>query len=633
MTIAHHHHKLLYSLLVPLLVAGSASTLPGLDDHSAHAAAQKVTTQTDKYSTPTSQPGFKKLAKKYKTAIPIQVLGINDLHGGLETTGTVKIGDQTYSDVGTVARLGGSLDQAQNQFKKTQHAKAANTFRVEAGDMVGASPANSTLLAHESTMHTLRAMKFQIGTLGNHEFDHGLGEYNRILKGNKPAANADSLVKAYPHQASKINLVVANVVKKSNNKIPYGYKPYTIKTVKAHGKTAKVGFIGIETTDLPHLTLLKNYQNYKILDEAKTIAKYDKVLNKKGVKAVVVMAHTGIVSQDGKTAGSAVDILNKVNKLDKKNNVGLYVAGHSHQYANATVGKTHVVQAVYTGKAYNDTQGYINPKTGKFIHLESHVYPVLPAKANPKAKTNAKVAAIVKDADKRVAPKVNAVIGKAATNEPITGRNNNSKTMENAAGELVVDAQRYEAQKNGTKPDFAMTNNGGVRADLAVANNGDITWGAAVAVQPFGNILQVVEMTGQQIKDALNQQYDENQAFYLQISGLKYTYTDNNDAKQPYKVVDIKKDDGTPVSMTATYRVVINDFLHGGGDNFYAFKDTPIKASIGSDTDVFVQYFKDMAAANTPVKAPTLDRKVYQPAGSVVATSTQPVTQVQVALG
>ncbi len=56
--------------------------------------------------------------------------------------------------------------------------------------------------------------------------------------------------------------------------------------------------------------------------------------------------------------------------------------------------------------------------------------------------------------------------------------------------------------------------------------------------------------------------------------------------------------------MTATYRVVINDFLHGGGDNFYAFKNTPIKASIGVDTDVFVQYFKDMAAANTPNQGP-----------------------------
>lgn len=624
-------HKLLYSLLIPLLVAGSATALPGVGGNDAQAA--KVTTQTDKYSTPTNQPGFKKVAKKYKNDIPVQVLGINDLHGGLETTGTVTIGSKTYSDVGTVARLGGSLDQAQNQFKKSQHVKASNTFRVEAGDMVGASPANSTLLAHESTMHTLRAMKFQIGTLGNHEFDHGLGEFNRILRGNKLAANADALVKAYPHESSKINLVVANVVKKSNNKIPYGYKPYTIKTVKAHGKTAKVGFIGIETTDLPHLTLLKNYQDYKILDEAKTIAKYDKVLNKKGVKAVVVMAHTGVSTQDGKTAGSAVDILNKVNKLDKKNNVGLYVAGHSHQYANATVGKTHVVQAVYTGKAYNDSQGYINAKTGKFRHVESHVYPVLPAKANSKAKSNAKVAAIVKDADKRVAPKVNAVIGKAATSEAITGRNGTNKTMENAAGELVVDAQRYEAKKVNTNPDFAMTNNGGVRSDLNVTKNGDITWGAAVAVQPFGNILQVVEMTGQQIKDALNQQYDENQAFYLQISGLKYTYTDNNDTKQPYKVVDITKDDGTPVSMTTTYRVVINDFLHGGGDNFYAFKDTPIKASIGSDTDVFVQYFKDMTAANTPIKAPTLNRKVYQPAGSVVATNTQPITQGQVALG
>ncbi|TGD19133.1 bifunctional metallophosphatase/5'-nucleotidase [Levilactobacillus suantsaiihabitans] len=603
----HWQHVLMGTLLVPALIAGSGefSTI------TANAKTVKVTTKTDRYAAPTAQPGYKTVPKKYKRSIPIQILGINDLHGGLETTGSVNIGTKTYEGVGTVTRLAAGLDQAQNHFKKVQHSK--NTFRVEAGDMVGASPANSTLLAHESTMHALTAMKFQVGTLGNHEFDHGLGEFNRILTGKKPATTASSLIQKYPHQNSKIKLVVANVVKKSNHKRPYGYQPYVIKTVKAHGKKAKVGFIGIETTDLPSLTLLQNYQDYQILDEAQTIKKYDRILNKKGVKAVVVLAHTGVSTYGKQTSGSAVDILKKVNQTDPKNNVGLYVAGHSHQYANATVGKTRVVQAVYTGKAYNNTQGYISPKTGKFMRLVSHVYPVLPKSQAPKVKDNAKVSAIVADANKRVAPQVNAVIGQAATATTITGRLNNSKTMENAAGELVVDGQLYEANKLGTKADFAMTNNGGVRADLAVKPDKSITWGAATAVQPFGNILQVVEMTGQQIKDALNQQYDEKQAYYLQIAGLHYTYTDNpaGGVDTPYQVADITKANGDPLEMNATYNVVINDFLHGGGDNFAAFKDTKIVASVGTDTDTFVNYIKDMTAAGTPVQAPKLDRKVY----------------------
>ncbi|WP_435634075.1 bifunctional metallophosphatase/5'-nucleotidase [Levilactobacillus brevis] len=592
-------------ILVAGLVSGGLTAIPGLSQ----AKEVSVVTKSDNYATPVQQPGYKKAFKKYKYDIPVQILGINDLHGGLETTGSVTIGTKNYNNVGTVARLSASLNQAQSQFKKIQHSN--NTFRVEAGDMVGASPASSSLLAHESTMHALRAMNFKIGTLGNHEFDRGLAEFNRILTGGKPNKNADVLVKAYPHQSSKIQLVVANLVNKSNNKIPFGYKPYTIKTIKSHGKKAKVGFIGIETTDLPHLTLYNNYKNYKVLDEAKTIAKYDRVLNKKGVKAVVVLAHTGVATQNGKTNGTAVDILKKVNKIDKKNNVGLYVAGHSHQYANAKVGKTNVVQAVYTGKAYDDTEGYVSSKTGKFVHLDSHVYPTLDKKENPKTKVNSQVVKIVKDADKRVFLKVNAVIGKAAFPENITGRLNNNKTMENSAGELVVDGQRYEANKAGVQTDFAMTNTGGVRSDLMVNKNSEITWGAAVAVQPFGNIVQVVEMTGKQIENALNQQYDENQAYYLQISGLKYTYTDNASKDQPYKVVKMTKDDGTPIDLNVKYHVAINDFLHGGGDNFYAFKGTKIVGSVGSDTDVFVNYIKDMTASGHLIKAPILDRKVY----------------------
>jgi len=285
-----------------------------------------------------------------------------------------------------------------------------------------------------------------------------------------------------------------------------------------------------------------------------------------------------------------------------------------------------VVQALYTGKAYADAQGYISPKTGKFVHLKAHVYPVLSAKDDPKVKTNAKVAAIVKDADKRVGPKVNVVIGQAASKDPLTDYHQNTKTMENAIGETVVDGQLYEANKpGGLRADFALTNNGGVRSDLIPNAQGQLTWGAAMAVQPFGDILQVVNMTGQQIKDALNQQYF-NPAFYLQIAGLKYTYTDNPGSKQTHKVLSMTKSDGTPISLTSTYRVVINDYIHGGGDGFAAFKSTTTLGSLGTDSDVFVQYIKDMAAAGKPLKAPTPDRKVYQTSGQPAVQTPAPTS-------
>ena len=122
-----------------------------------------------------------------------------------------------------------------------------------------------------------------------------------------------------------------------------------------------------------------NYKDYEILDEAETIAKYDQILRRQGVNAIVVLAHTAVASSNGTTKGDAVDILQKLNQLDPANSVDIYLAAHSHQYANAKVGQTHLVQAIYTGKAYDDIIGYLDPATNDFVadSVVAHVYPVL----------------------------------------------------------------------------------------------------------------------------------------------------------------------------------------------------------------------------------------------------------------
>lgn len=114
--------------------------------------------------------------------IPFQILGINDFHGALNTTGSFFDDEgNKVANAGTAPLLAGYLNRAQEKFKNAN--TGAQTLRVQAGDMVGASPASSGLLQDEPTIKVLNQMNFSVGTIGNHEFDEGLQEFNRIMLG------------------------------------------------------------------------------------------------------------------------------------------------------------------------------------------------------------------------------------------------------------------------------------------------------------------------------------------------------------------------------------------------------------------------------------------------------------------
>lgn len=549
----------------------------------------------------------------YKEDVPVQFLGINDLHGNIDTTGKV-FTNGMHQNAGGAARLAAYLNHAEDNFK----AKNSNgyTFRVEAGDMVGASPATSSLLQDEPTMKALKAMKINIGTLGNHEFDEGLPEFERILVGGQPKKGQfNQIEEAYPHENSGIELVESNLIDTSTGKPPFGWKPYLIKTVKAGDKEVKVGFIGIETTDLPKLTFAKNLKNYKVLDEAESIVKYAKILRDQGVNAIVVLAHTGAATYGRKTTGDAVEIMKKVYRLDPDNSVDLFIAAHSHQYADAVVGKTHLVQAASFSKAYDDVIGYINPKTDDFASIKTHVYPVMSesdpqlADSGVSIQPDPSVAAIVKDAEQRTAKITESVIAKTASGKSIT-KNFASEAKavggdEMAAGDLVVDAQMAEAKKKGIAADLAITNGGGVRADLTAEPDGSIKWKSAQAVQPFSNQIQVFEVSGKQIYDILNSQFAKaNENRYYLLSGMTYLYTDQDNANFPYKVAMVYDRNHKPIDPNKTYRVITSNYLV---DSTASFKGAKKVADLGVDTDLFVDYLKD----EKTIKDPQMGRKKY----------------------
>ena len=543
---------------------------------------------------------------KSTATVPIQLLGINDFHGALSTTGSYydATGNKT-SNAGTAALLAGYFNQAETAFKAQNN--TGKTLRVQAGDMVGASPANSGLLQDQPTMRILNQMKFAVGTLGNHEFDEGLGEFNRILTGTKPDPSSGFLpiVKEYNEDYSQdeleggFDLVIANVHEKDGS-IPYGWKPYTIKNVGTAAEPINIGFIGVVTTEIPNLVLAEHHKDYTFTDPAEEIVKYSKELVDQDVNAIVVLGHTPSVQGSGETvSGETAEIMNKVKQTDPDNSVDAFFAGHNHVYKNGVVGNTRIVQSTPQGKCYIDLREEYDPATKDFASTAKEtVSAVDPTKGIAK---DAAIEEIVADADTRVAQVTEEKIGTADKAEDISRTVN--EMGESPVGNLVTDAQVYMANKNGVPVDFAMTNNGGIRDDLKVKPDSSITWGAAQAVQPFGNIMQIVEMTGQQIENVLNQQ---DEKYFLQVSGLKYT-VEKNDTSSVVK--EMKKADGTPIEADKTYKLIINDFLYGGGDGFSEFTNAKLTGALDPDTETFIGYIKDLEAKGQKVSAAIEGRK------------------------
>ncbi|MDR2833043.1 MAG: 5'-nucleotidase C-terminal domain-containing protein, partial [Streptococcaceae bacterium] len=372
-------------------------------------------------------------------------------------------------------------------------------------------------------------------------------------------------------------------------------------------ETTKVGFIGIATTNTPNLVLRRHVEGFDFLDEAQTIAKYSAELRAQGVNAIVVMGHVGSSSLAGIAAGDAVEIMNRVNELDANNSVDVFVAAHNHLFTNGLAGNTRIVQSTSNGRGYIDLQGTIDTQTGDFVSAPTaEVRPVAP---NVGILPDNNVQAIVNEATYITNEVAARKIGRTADGQPIS-RTVNKARGESPVGNLITDAQRYMANVEGLNVDFAMTNNGGIRDDLRVNSLGEVTWGAAQAVQPFGNILQVIEMTGDQVERVLNQQFIGTSNLFLQISGLRYTYVETPNGPQTHEILNVTKEDGTPIVADETYRVIVNEFIYAGGDGFSVFTEAKFVEGMATDTNTFINFIELMTSRGQALSASTGDRKI-----------------------
>ncbi len=517
------------------------------------------------------------------TTVHLKILAINDFHGQLPPGQTLN-----KRPVGGAPVMASYLDAAMAS------GDADGVIIALPGDVIGASPPESGLLLDEPTMLFFDtyanphctiasdppdALCNMVATPGNHEFDHGIPELMRLINGGNGATNISHLVDPYP--GTKSTYVCANVVFEENKTLLL--PAYTINMVSG----VPVAFIGAVTTDTPRITDAADTKGMQFLDEADSINRYIPEIQQKGIHAVVVLLHEGgtQVPYEGPTRANT-NVTGRVAAIVPRldSDVDVVLSGHTHQFTNAYLENAGgspvlVTQAWMYSKGFADVDLIIDRASGDIVTKSALIIPAY-ADQPPGTTPDPAIAAFLAVDEKVIAPEVDQLIGVAARDMT----REQDPAGESAMGDLVADSQRAAL---GADAGFLST--GSVRADIAIGN---ITWGNLYAVQPFAGTVLSMTLSGEQIEQALEQQWQEPLPPHnLAVSGLVYRY----DAKKPAgsKVTSVMIH-GLPLDPEASYTVSMVDFLAGGGDGYTTFTEGKDRTNGPMDIDALVDYIEKL---------------------------------------
>jgi 2',3'-cyclic-nucleotide 2'-phosphodiesterase (5'-nucleotidase family) len=553
--------------------------------------------------------------------MPIQLLSFNDFHGNLEPpSGSSgrnvvdhKIDPATGKPVDVTEDAGGA------EYLATHLAQARkghrNSLTVAAGDIIGASPLLSAAFHDEPTIEAMNKLGLDVTAVGNHEFDEGYKELQRMAAGGciddgPGGANNQNSCPEHTFKGANFDYLAANVKYAGTDEtiLP----PYSIKNV--HG--ARIGFIGMTLEDTPSIVTASGVAGLEFSDEVQTVKKLVPVLKRKGVNAIVVLIHQGGTPDKQKwtdpATGTTYDvnpnydytcgkggslaptspILEIASSLDPA--VDMVISGHTHQPYVCTVKDPSnrprlLTSASSFGRLFTETNLVYDRRTrdivrssvkGSNLQVSRDVTP------------DAGLTALINTYKKLVTPIASKVIGHITSD--VT--DDQSASGESQLGDLIADAQLADPSvvTGGQTPVIAFMNPGGIRTDLTTTNSkygeptGDVTYEEAFNVQPFNNYLVSMTLTGQQIYQLLAEQVTAANASARKVLQVSQGFTYQ---LGPSGAVDgTVKLNGTPIDKAAPYRIVTNNFLSDGGDGFPTFTSGTSKYFGGLDIDAFSDY-------------------------------------------
>ncbi len=435
--------------------------------------------------------------------------------------------------------------------------KSGNVLVMDAGDTLhGTVFANA--VKGESVVETMNAVGYDVMVPGNHDFNYG---YERL---KELEAMMD-----FP-------LISANVTLKETGEA--AFTPY--KILESGGK--RIGVVGADTPQMVsaiHPDQIKDL----VFGDVSLVADAVKAMQKEGVDAIVVLAHWG--------CDAAYDP-NSMQALATIPGVSLVIDGHSHT-------------SLYDIKQVAEGEGALVTSTGEYLNnlgkvtltfapeggltVEAELIP------NPGRFEDRAVIHAIEKAEAAQSEELDKVVGE--TTVELVGERAIVRTSESNWGNLACDIFL-----SATGADVAIMNGGNIRATVAA---GPITARDVNTVFPFGNLVVLMEVSGQALVDALEvglSLYPETSGGFPQVGGMTVTFDPAKDAGSRITELLIQ---GEPVDPEAMYKLATNDYLAAGGDNYASLAEYPVQFYMGAMDELVVDYLRE----NSPV-APELEGRI-----------------------
>ena len=500
--------------------------------------------------------------------VTLQLLGVNDLHGHLEPSAPERRN-------GELVRTGGAPWLAAH-LDRAERSRPGRTIRVHAGDMVGASPLVSSRFHDEPTVKAMNLMGFDVGTLGNHEFDEGDAEALRLVHGGrrsgteaaKPDAAGSVVNTSDPAFAgAAFPYLAANTVDRRGRGV---LPPYAI--VERAG--VRVGFIGVTTESTPDFLLERHASDQRFTDVSATVDRYARELGRRGVEAIVVLAHAG-GTQRGASGTARGEIIDETRQMTDA--VDVVVAGHSHSVLDARVrnrsgrGTKLVVEASSYGEAYDRIELTVDRASGDVVAKGAAV----PRTWHDLVDPDRAVAAVVAAYARRASGVAGRIHGRAGHD---FGRARGEDSGASELGRLVAGGQRALAGA-----DLAFVDPVAVRGSLAA---GPVTYAELFEISPADHPIVRTQMRGADVKRLLEEQFSDAETIRLHASGL--SYESDRSAPSGRRVTGIELDDGRPLEPERSYTVAASELL-ATGERFSTFRGKSRGARpIGTEVEALV---------------------------------------------
>jgi len=509
------------------------------------------------------------LASPAQAAYELTILHTNDFHARFEPISKYDSGCRAEDNLegkcfGGTARLITAIKEARE--------RAGNSLLLDGGDQFQGT-LYYTYYKGKVAAEMMNKLGYDAMTVGNHEFDDG----PEVLRGFMDAVR-------FPVLMSNADVTrepaLRDVIKKSD-----------IITVGGQ----KIGLIGLTPEDTHDLA--SPGKNITFGDPVAAVQKEVDKLSAQGVNKIIVLSHSGYeVDKQVAEQTKGVDVI---------------VGGHSNTYLSNSsdraagpyptmINKTAIVQAYAYGKFLGelsvsfDDAGEIITAEGEPIIMDAWV------------EEDKDVVARLSQLARPLEEIRNKVV--ASVSQPINGDRKICRVMECEMGNLVAEAMLDAVAEQGVS--IALANSGGLRASI---DAGDVTMGEVLTVLPFQNTLSTFRVSGQTVIDALENgvsQIEEVKGRFPQVAGLTFTF-DASVAPNEGRIrsVMVKKEGSwQAIDPAASYYLVSNNYVRGGGDGYRMFGSASDIYDFGPDlADVVAAYL-----AARPGYAPFTDGRIVQ---------------------